>query len=65
MQAAKTNDSDIHSGDIDDLVAKTFDEDESSFFKETFFDYEIFEEVEPRSKNWHIRFETKLITFFF
>ena len=51
MQAAKTNDSDIHSGDIDDLVAKTFDEDESSFFKETFFDYEIFEEEEPRSKN--------------
>ena len=34
--AAETNDSDIDKGDIADLEANTSDEDESSFFNNTF-----------------------------
>ena len=51
IRAAETNDSDIDSGDIADLEANTSDEDESSFFNDSFFDYEAVEVEEPRSKN--------------
>ena len=54
IRAAETNDSDIDSGDIADLEANTSDEDESSFFNDSFFDYEAVEVEEPRSKNRRI-----------
>ena len=47
--AAETFDNDIDSGKIADLEANTSEEDESSFFKDSSFDYEALEE-EPRSK---------------
>ena len=53
IRAAETNDSDFDSGDIADLEANTSDEDESSFFNDSFFDYEAVE-VKPRSKNRRI-----------
>ena len=48
IRAAETNDSDIDSGDIANLEANTSDEDESSFFNYSFFDYEAVEEEEPK-----------------
>ena len=54
IRAAETNDSDIDSGDIADLEANTSDEDESSFFNDSFFDYEAVEVEESRSKNLRI-----------
>ena len=39
IRAAETNDSDIDSGDIADLEAKTSDDDESSFFNDSLFVY--------------------------
>ena len=44
IRAAETN-SDIDSGNITDLESNTSDEDESSFFNDSFSDYEA---VEPR-----------------
>ena len=54
IRAAEINDSGIDSGDIADLEANTCDEDESSFFNDSFFDYEAVEVEEPRSKNRRI-----------
>ena len=51
IRAAETNDRDIDSRDIADLEANTSDEDESSFFNDSFFDYEAVEVEERRSKN--------------
>ena len=48
IRAAETNDSDIDSGDIADLQANTSDEDEWSFFNDSFFAYEAVEVEEPR-----------------
>ena len=48
IRAAETNDNDIDSGDITNLEANTSDEDESSFFNDSFFDYEAVEEEEPK-----------------
>ena len=47
IRAAEIKDNCIDSGDIADLEANTSDEDESSFFYDSIFDYEA---VEPRSK---------------
>ena len=47
IRASETPDSDIDNRDIADLESNTSEEDETSFFNDSFFDYEA---VEPRSK---------------
>ena len=59
IRAAETNDSDIHSGDITDQEANTSDEDESSFFNDSFFDNEAVEEENP----FQFFFKTLVETF--
>ena len=49
IRAVEINDSDIDSGDIAYLEANTSDEDESSFFNDSLFDYEAVEEEKPPS----------------
>ena len=54
IRAAETNDSDIDSGDIADLKANTSDEDESSFFNDSYSDSEAVEVEKQWSKNRRI-----------